>query len=35
VEPGSAGRIFSAAALCLISLGYAVYLNRKLGGKHQ
>lgn len=32
VEPGNAGRIFSAAALCIISLGYAVYLNRKLGG---
>lgn len=32
LEPGNAGRIFSAAALCIISLGYAVYLNRKLGG---
>lgn len=35
VEPGNTGRIFSAAALCVISLGYAVYLNRKLGGKQQ
>jgi len=35
VEPGSAGRIFSAAALCVISLSYAIYLNRKLGGKQQ
>jgi len=35
VEPGNAGRIFSAAALCVISLGYALYLNKKPGGKLQ
>lgn len=34
-EPGSAGRVFSAAALCVISLGYAVYLNRKIRGTEQ
>lgn len=28
-EPGNAGRIFSAAMLCLISAGYAVYLMKK------
>ena len=30
VEPGEAGRIFTAIALCVISLGYAVYLDKKL-----
>lgn len=35
VEPGNPGRIFSAAALCVISLGYAIYLDRKFGGSEQ
>lgn len=31
-EPGNAGRIFSAAALCLVSLGYGIYLSKRIGG---